>query len=56
MDLLDLRHETQVSSRIVTESLGLLSCMKEVTPLLESGEGTRDCSLGAAGKKHLISR
>ena len=62
-----MRWETPVSSQLVAGNSGFivscdgylwvpLSCMKGVTPPLESGEGTRDCSLGTVGEKDLISR
>ena len=64
---LQMRWETRGSSRLVAGNSGFisscdgdlwapLSCMKGVTPPLEFGEGTQDCSLGAVREKGLISR
>ena len=63
---LQRRWETRSSSHLVAGNSGFivscdgylwvpLSCMKGVTPPLESGEGTRDCSLGTVGTTGLIS-
>ena len=57
---LHMRWETRGSSRIVAGSKGFRSrcdgylwapfnCMKRVKPHLKIGEGTQECSLGAAG-------
>ena len=62
-----MRWETPGSSQLVAGNSGFISscdgdiwahlgCMNAVTPPLESGEGTRDCSLGTVGEKDLISR
>lgn len=64
---LHVRWETQGSSRIVAGNKGfrlrcdgdlrtLFNCMKRVKPHLKIGEGTRECSLGAAGTNGLMSR
>ena len=63
---LQMRWETWGSSRVVSRNSGYLlrcdgdlwaplSCMTGVKPPLEFGEGTWDCSLGAAGTKGLMS-
>ena len=64
---LHVRWETRGSSRIVAGNKGFhlrcdgdlrtpFNCMKRVKPHLKIGEGTQECSLGAAGTNGLMSR